>query len=86
MAYQCRVDWKHTLEYASQGCYALTGYQADDLIMNQVTAYGDLIFPDDREMVWINIQNAFILQKSFELVYRIHTQSRQIKWVRELGG
>jgi len=44
-----------------------------------------LIYPDDREMVWINIQNAFILQKSFELVYRIHTRNRQIKWVRELG-
>ncbi len=85
MAYQCRFDWNHTLEYASKGCYALTGYPADDLILNTVTAYGDLIYPDDREMVWINIQNAFILRKSFELVYRIHTRSRQIKWVRELG-
>ena len=85
MAYQCRNDWMHTLEYASKGCYALTGYPVDDLIMNHVTAYGDLIYPDDREMVWINIQNAFILQKSFELVYRIHTRNRQIKWVRELG-
>ena len=85
MVYQCRNDWNHTLEYASKGCYALTGYPVDDLIMNQVTAYGDLIYPDDREMVWINIQNASILQKSFELVYRIHTRSRQIKWVRELG-
>jgi response regulator RpfG family c-di-GMP phosphodiesterase len=75
----------HTLEYASKGCYALTGYPVDDLIMNHVTAYGDLIYPDDREMVWINIQNAFVLQKSFELVYRIHTRNRQIKWVRELG-
>ena len=85
MAYQCRNDWRHTLEYVSKGCYALTGYPPDDLIMNHVTAYGDLIYPDDREMVWINIQNASILQKSFELVYRIHTRSRQIKWVRELG-
>jgi HD-GYP domain-containing protein (c-di-GMP phosphodiesterase class II) len=85
MVYQCRNDWNHTLEYASKGCYAITGYPADDLIMNHVTAYGDLIYPDDREMVWTNIQNAFILQKSFELVYRIHTRSRQIKWVRELG-
>jgi response regulator RpfG family c-di-GMP phosphodiesterase len=85
MVYQCRNDWNHTLEYASKGCYALTGYPADDLIMNNVTAYGDLIYPDDREMVWINIQNASVLQKSFELVYRIQTRSHQIKWVRELG-
>ena len=36
-------------------------------------------------MVWINLQNAFVMQKSFELVYRIQTRNRQIKWVRELG-
>jgi PAS domain S-box-containing protein len=85
MVYQCRTDWNHTLEYASKGCLTLTGYAPDDLIMNRITAYGDLIYPDDREMVWINLQNAFVQQKSFELVYRIHTRNRQIKWVRELG-
>jgi HD-GYP domain-containing protein (c-di-GMP phosphodiesterase class II) len=86
MVYQCRNDLNHTLEYASKGCYALTGYPADDLIMNHITPYGDLIYPDDREMVWINLQNAVLQRKSYELVYRIHTRSRQIKWVRDLGA
>ena len=86
MIYQCRNDLKHTLEYASRGCYALTGYQADELIQNRFTAYGDLIDQDDQEMVWINVQNAISQQKPFELVYRIHTRNRQIKWVRDLGS
>jgi HD-GYP domain-containing protein (c-di-GMP phosphodiesterase class II) len=86
MVYQCRNDLNHTLEYASKGCFALTGYQADDLIMNHVIPFGDLIYPDDREMVWINLQNAVLQQKSFELVYRIYTRSRQIKWIRDLGA
>ena len=86
MVYQCRNDWNHTLVFASKGCYALTGYQVDDLIMNHVTPFGDLIHPEDREMVWINIQNAFVQQKPFELVYRILTRNRQIKWVRDLGA
>ncbi len=86
MVYQCRNDLKHTLEYASKGCYALTGYQAEDLVMNQFVAYGDLIDPDDLEMVWINVQNAITQQKPFELVYRIHTRNRQVKWVRDLGS
>lgn len=86
MIYQCRNDLNHTLEYASKGCLALTGYQAEDLIMNQVIPYGDLIYPDDREMVWLNVQNAVVQRKSYELVYRIHTRSRQIKWVRDLGS
>ncbi len=86
MVFQCRNDSNHTLEYASKGCYQLTGYHADELIHNQVVSYADLIHPDDRDMVWINIQNAVVQRKAFELVYRIHTQSRQIKWVREVGN
>jgi HD-GYP domain-containing protein (c-di-GMP phosphodiesterase class II) len=86
MVFQCRNDSNHTLEYVSKGCYDLTGYQADDLIRNRVTSYGNLIYPDDREMVWINIQNAVVQRTSFELVYRIHTQNRKIKWVREVGS
>ncbi|HSB65286.1 MAG TPA: HD domain-containing phosphohydrolase, partial [Anaerolineales bacterium] len=86
MVYQCRNDLSHTLEYASKGCYALTGYQPEDLILNRVVPYGDLIYPDDREMVWINVQNSVIQRKPFELVYRIHTRNRQIKWVRDLGS
>jgi PAS domain S-box-containing protein len=85
MIYQSRDDPQHTLVYASNGCYALTGYQADDLIMNHVTAYGDLIHPDDREGVWINLQNPSNQQQSYELIYRIQTKRRQIKWVRERG-
>jgi PAS domain S-box-containing protein len=86
MVFQSRNDSNHTLEYASKGCYELTGYPADDLIRNHVMSYGDLIHPDDREMVWINIQNAVVQRKSYELVYRIHTISRKIKWVREVGS
>jgi putative nucleotidyltransferase with HDIG domain/PAS domain S-box-containing protein len=86
MVFQCRNDSSRTLEYASKGCFELTGYPAEDLVRNQVISYGDLIYPDDREMVWINIQNAIVLRKSFELVYRIHTQNRQVKWVREVGS
>lgn len=86
MVYQCRNDLNHTLEYASKGCYSLTGYQAEELVLNRIIPFGDLIFPDDREMVWINVQNAVIQRKTYELVYRIHTRSRQIKWVRDLGS
>ncbi len=86
MVFQCRNDSNHTLQYVSKGCYELTGYHAEDLIGNRVISYGDLICPDDRDMVWLNIQNAVIQQKSFELVYRIQTQSRQIRWVREVGN
>src|SRR5512135_1695870 len=86
MVFQCRNDSSRMLEYASKGCLELTGYPAEALIGNQVASYGDLIYPDDREMVWLNIQNAIVQRKHFELVYRIVTQNRQVKWVREVGS
>jgi HD-GYP domain-containing protein (c-di-GMP phosphodiesterase class II) len=86
MVYQCRNDLTHTLEYASKGCFELTGYLPENLILNRVIPYGDLIDPDDREMVWINVQNAVNQRKPFELVYRIHTREKQVKWVRDLGS
>ncbi len=86
MVFQCRNDSRRTLEYASRGCIEVTGYAAEELVRNRVAAYGDLIHPEDREMVWINIQNALVQQKPFELVYRIYTPNRQIKWVREVGS
>ena len=86
MVYQCRNDARHTIEFASKGCYDLTGYQPDDLVLNRATPYGDLIHPDDRETVWSSIQTAIKKQKSFELIYRITTRDGHEKWVRELGA
>jgi PAS domain S-box-containing protein len=85
MAYQCRYDSNHTVEYASKGCFNLTGYPPEDLILNQVVSYAELIHSEDREKVWKDIQTAIKKRKSFELVYRIQTRNGKEKWVRELG-
>lgn len=40
--YRCRNDADRTLGFISDGCFALTGYRADELIANRVSSLGAL--------------------------------------------
>jgi PAS domain S-box-containing protein len=85
MVYRCLNDPDWTMEFVSEGCYALTGYAPTELIQNQITSYGQIIHPEDRNTVWLQVQSTLLQRKPFELVYRILTRDNQIKWVRENG-
>lgn len=85
MAYRCRNDPKWTMEFISDGCLDLTGYEVDELRMNRKVAYADLILPEDRDTVWHTVQRNLDQDAPFELTYRIRTASGEIKWVWEMG-
>jgi PAS domain S-box-containing protein len=85
MAYRCQNDRDWTMEFLSEGCIPLTGYKPEELVMNKRISYGQVIHPDDREMVWSKIQNALKKQGNFQVNYRILTASGDEKWVWEQG-
>ena len=85
MAYRCRNDQDWTMEFVSQGCYPLTGYQPDDLIENKRHTYTEIIHPDDRQMVYEKVNAEIATGNSFELTYRIITANGKEKWVWEKG-
>ena len=85
MAYRCRNDRDWTMEFVSEGCVELTGYQAADLIHNNKIAYARLIHPEDEQVVWDDVQAAVTNKEPFRLVYRIRTAAGQEKWVWEQG-
>lgn len=85
MAYQCLNDDAWTMLFVSEGCRALTGYTAADLMENNRIAYRDLIMPEDRARVWLSVQEAVERQVPFELEYRIRTASGDVRWVWEQG-
>ncbi len=85
MAYRCRNDEDWTMQFVSEGCFGLTGYSPDELVDNRVVAYGDLIHPDDAEMVWESVQVALRELRPFQFTYRIMTASGTSRWVWEQG-
>ncbi len=86
MVYRCRntPDW--TMEYVSGGCKELTGYSTSDIIGNRKLSYGSLIIPQDKDMVWNEVQSGLREKYRFEMVYRIHTMANDLKWVWERGA
>ncbi|MBI5680499.1 MAG: PAS domain-containing protein [Methanobacterium sp.] len=85
VAYKCMNDSNWTMEFVSEGCFELTGYHPEDIIMNKKISYGDIIHPDYRKHVWDNIQNAIKLKLPFENVYKINTADSTEKHVWEQG-
>jgi len=85
MAYRCRNDRQWTMEFVSQGCLDLTEYGPEEIIGNRGLAFADLIVPDDREMVWDEVQDAVTKGSPFQLLYRIVTKGGRLKWVWEQG-
>jgi PAS domain S-box-containing protein len=85
MVYRCHNDNDWTMQYVSDGCYTLTGYQPSDLLMNKQVSYNQLVHPEDRERIRDNINKALSEGKPFEIEYRIMTASGSIKWVWEQG-
>ncbi len=85
MAYRCLNNKKYTMKFVSDGCKELTGYEPEDIIEDNIQAYGDLIIQEDRDKVWGEIQSALHNDDPFKITYRIETLEGEIKWVWEQG-
>jgi len=85
MAYRCRNTRNLEMEFVSDGCRQLTGYEPETLVHDQQVSYNDIICPEDRDSVWNQLQEALSQKKPFQLQYRILTASGAIKWVLEQG-
>ena len=85
MAYRCLnvKDW--TMEFVSDGCFELTGYQASDLKDNNIISYAQLIDPEDRQRVWETVQNAIEKKKSYWVIYLLIDRNNVRKRVWEQG-
>ncbi len=85
MAYQCLNLPEWPMSFVSQGCKKLTGYNKNELLKNEEFSFVDLIHPDDKEIVWAEIQKAVERNSSFIVEYRIFDKKGDIKWVWEQG-
>ncbi len=85
MAYRCRDDEHWTMEFVSQGCLRLTGYQPDELLFNRKISYQEITHPEDRERVNAVIRAAINAHKSYVVEYRLRRADGAERWVSERG-
>jgi PAS domain S-box-containing protein len=84
VAYRCKNDKDYTLEYISEACVELYGYQPSDLLNNN-PARVEMVHPEDQEQLRNIFQTALSINKPFQSVYRITTALGKEKWVWEQG-
>jgi len=73
------------MEFVSQGCVELTGYQPDDLVQSKTISFNDIICPTYREHLWEKWQQTLQIRDTFEAEYEITTRTGETKWVWEQG-
>jgi urea ABC transporter urea binding protein len=85
MAYRCLNDPDWTMLFVSEGCQELTGYSVGDFAIQRTVAYGQLIRPEDREIVQIAVQIALDSRTTFQMTYGLIAATGEFKWVWEQG-
>ncbi len=85
MAYRCRNEPDWPMAFVSEGAEDLTGYAPEDLIGSRLVAYGDLIHPDDQDLVWEVVQAGVEKKEPFQVTYRIRDAEGEPRWVWERG-
>lgn len=83
-AYRCLNEPHWPMVFLSQGALTLTGYTAKQLMAGR-PGYGELIHPEDRDVVWEHVQQALAEHRQFQVTYRIRPASGAEKWVWEQG-
>ncbi|MDG5775738.1 response regulator [Haloarculaceae archaeon H-GB2-1] len=85
MSYRCLNEPEWPMEFVSEGCKQLTGYEPDELESGGMVWGRDLIDERDADRLWDEVQDAIAETNPYELVYRIRTRTGDLKWVWEQG-
>ncbi|MDO6461557.1 PAS domain-containing protein [Granulosicoccaceae sp. 1_MG-2023] len=70
MLYRSRNNVDYTMEYISEGCVHVTGFDACELLEQSQLSFGKLIHPDDASHVWAAVQDSLQSRSPFSVNYR----------------
>lgn len=84
MAYRCLNLPSWPMDFVSDGCYELCGYERHE-IENQTVLWGDFTHPEMLDFVDRKVRDAADKGHPFEVEYRIIARNGHEKWVWERG-
>lgn len=82
VTFRCLNDENWTMIFISDAIEQLTGYPAEDFILNKKLSYADIIHPDDR--VYVN-EGSEDINQEYTIEYRIINRANEVIWVNEKG-
>lgn len=85
MAYKCENSRGWPMEFVSEGVRQIAGYEPQEIESGEVIWGKDIIYPEDRDRVWSEVQDSLEDEGEFTLTYRIVTSDDELKWVWEQG-
>ncbi|MBI9092645.1 MAG: sigma 54-interacting transcriptional regulator [Desulfobacterium sp.] len=85
IVYRCRFDGTWHMEFISDGCRNLTGYEPDHFTAQEGQPYTLMAAPKYRPLIKKELDHALANHASFELIYRVRTASDRGKWFLEQG-
>ncbi len=71
--------------YLSQGCFELTGYRNDQLVLHGTPSYNAIIHPQDMPRLQEELQQAIAVQRDYGVEYRIVMPTGEERWFWEKG-
>lgn len=85
MAYRCGIGRERRMEFASEGCLALTGYHPDDLTSDPEMTFNRLLPDKYRELIWSEWERVLTRRDQFKCEYELITKDGEMKWVLDLA-
>ncbi|MFO7895976.1 MAG: PAS domain S-box protein, partial [Candidatus Cloacimonadales bacterium] len=85
IVFRCKTNNNWTMEYLSEGCFAVTGYHRDELLYDREISFAELICAEDEKAVRRNIQQALKDTDNYQIEYRIEHKDGSIIWLSEQG-
>ena len=85
VVYRCLNDRHWSMVYINDYSLKLFGYSPDEFVGFHTVKLGELIFPEDRKMVWDAVQEGLDKRETYIINYRIKAKNDEIKWVYERG-
>ncbi|WP_121741165.1 PAS domain S-box protein [Natronorubrum halophilum] len=85
MVYRCRNDRGWPMEFVSDACRDVTGYEPDALERGDVGWGEDIMLEEDRERLWEAVHRAVAEGETFSETYRIETADGEVRWVSDYG-
>ncbi|RKD93253.1 PAS domain S-box protein [Halopiger aswanensis] len=88
MVYRCENERGWPMEFVSDACEDLTGYDPGALERDEVSWGEDVMVQADREKLWQTVQRETVSDEdghTFSETYRIETADGERRWVRDYG-